>query len=64
MKKLAARCAELPGAGRLGQLHILGVWEPRMRQWIANHHTLKEIRIAWLDLYWEKVRRRYRKAKW
>ncbi len=53
-----AVCLVLRQGGRLRQLHVPAAWEPRVRQWVANHHTLKGLLTELSDLYWEQVRQR------
>ena len=46
------------GGGRQRQLFVPKDWEERVRQWVENHHRLKELMNQVSDLYWDKVQRR------
>jgi hypothetical protein len=48
----------LSGKGKLRQLHIPTEWEQRVRQWVQNHHNLRELLAELSEIYWDKVRRR------
>jgi hypothetical protein len=44
--------------GKLRQLYVPAAWEQRVRQWVENHHTLRELLTELSEVYWEKVRGR------
>lgn len=43
---------------RQRQLYVPKDWEPRVRQWVANHHALRDLIREVSDLYWSKVQKR------
>lgn len=45
-----------PGGAR--QLYVPAAWEQRVRQWVANQRTLRELLEAVSEVYWQKLRRR------
>lgn len=44
--------------GRLRQLFVPRAYEPRVRQWVANHHQIKRLITEISQLYWDKVQQR------
>ena len=66
--KPACRCARgqrhrvlylvLREGGKLRQLYVPKAWEERVRQWVANHRTLRGLLKELSEVYWDKVRRR------
>lgn len=44
--------------GKLRQLYVPKAWEERVRQWVANHRTLRGLLKELSEVYWDKVRRR------
>lgn len=48
----------LSNGKRLRQLYVPPAWEARVREWVANHQTLREAIKEVSELYWRKVQRR------
>lgn len=48
----------LSAGGRLRQLYVPPAWEARVREWVANHQTLREAIQGVSEAYWKKVQRR------
>lgn len=44
--------------GKLRQLYIPAAYEAQVRQWVANHHELKELLRQLSDLHWVRVKQR------
>jgi hypothetical protein len=44
--------------GRTCQLYVPKDWEPRVRQWVADHQHARQLMEEISRLYWNKVRKR------
>ena len=66
--KAACHCAQDEGheslyvviteKGRTRQLFVPKDWEPRVRQWVEDHHRARQILEEVSRIYWDKVRQR------
>lgn len=43
---------------RTRQLFVPKDWEPRVRQWVEDHHRARQLMEEVSRIYWDKVRRR------
>jgi hypothetical protein len=46
------------GTGKKRQLYVPKEWQARVRQWVANHHAMRQLTRELSDLYWKKARER------
>ena len=44
--------------GRPRQLFVPKDWEPRVRQWVEDHHRARQLMEEVSRIYWDKVRKR------
>jgi hypothetical protein len=43
---------------RQRQLYVPRDWEQRVRQWVANHHSLRDLVRQVSELYWSRIKSR------